>query len=451
MDKMVYVWDISDVEEPKYALVGHKENVCTIAGLHGGKGVVTGSWDKTARVWHNWECIHTLEGHEGAVWAVLELDDGTILTGSADKVIRRWKDGNCIQKYVGHDDCVRGLMKVGGETESFLSVSNDGAVIKWRIVDGYIEDKMVGHESFIYSMAVTSTGEIVTAGEDRTVRVWKNGENIETLIMPVTTIWSVAVMSNDDIVCGASDAMGYVFSRSKERQADVEVEEQLKKKNAEFAVAKKTMEKLDMSKIPGVERLEYPGTKDQQVIMVKKEGKVEAYQWTVDGESQEWVKNQDQSVGSNDGSIFNPYAQPIDGGAGAAVGTGGVNKEYKFIKSANLDSVFKRIAELASKNGIENTNLDVLEQIFFPTRYLLELFRHLFDNIFAHPFQILQKDSYLYAIPFQLFFYMLFVVATSTCVIIVICFVVVTMCLLGPFNIVFAVAGNCWQLNVRTT
>ncbi|KAJ1826556.1 WD repeat protein Lub1, partial [Coemansia sp. RSA 2703] len=49
--------------------------------------------------------------------------------------------------------------------------------------------------------------------------------------------------------------------------------------NSGFAMSKKTMGDIDTSKLPGPERLEQPGTKDQQIIMVKSGTIVEAFQW----------------------------------------------------------------------------------------------------------------------------------------------------------------------------
>lgn len=67
---------------PEYTLVGHSDNVCALDVLDGPGGyIVSGSWDKTARVWRNFECVATLAGHEQAVWAVLALDEDHVLTG----------------------------------------------------------------------------------------------------------------------------------------------------------------------------------------------------------------------------------------------------------------------------------------------------------------------------------------------------------------------------------
>lgn len=74
-------------------------------------------------VWKEFQKAYSLEGHGAAVWAVLPLDDDTILTASADKTIKLWKNGKLAHTYQGHTDAVRGLALVTNDT--FVSCSND--------------------------------------------------------------------------------------------------------------------------------------------------------------------------------------------------------------------------------------------------------------------------------------------------------------------------------------
>ena len=56
--------------------------------------MISGSWDKTAKVWVNRACTLTLTGHEAAVWAVAILPEvGIMVTASADRLIKLWKAG----------------------------------------------------------------------------------------------------------------------------------------------------------------------------------------------------------------------------------------------------------------------------------------------------------------------------------------------------------------------
>lgn len=47
------------------------------------------------------------------------------------------------------------------------------SVLKVWTIDGECVQELYGHTSFVYSVTVLSTGELVSCGEDRTVRVWK--------------------------------------------------------------------------------------------------------------------------------------------------------------------------------------------------------------------------------------------------------------------------------------
>ncbi|KAJ2890035.1 WD repeat protein Lub1, partial [Coemansia aciculifera] len=131
-DKNICLWDPASVGQPMRTLTGHSDNVCALAASADGQVLVSGSWDRTAKVWEDGECRHTLGGHQHAVWSVLVMDDGSVLTGSADKLIRRWVDGQLQATYKGHTDCVRALALLPNGS-GFVSASNDGSVRVWSM------------------------------------------------------------------------------------------------------------------------------------------------------------------------------------------------------------------------------------------------------------------------------------------------------------------------------
>ncbi|KAI8321205.1 PFU-domain-containing protein [Martensiomyces pterosporus] len=285
VDKAVSIWDPSNLSEALTKLTGHTENVCALTTSADGKTLVSGSWDKTAKVWVDGVCKYTLAGHQHAVWCVLVLEDGSVLTGSADKTICRWVNGALAHTYTGHADCVRALAVVPGV--GFASASNDSSVRIWSL-DGACVGELYGHSSFVYTLAVLPDGAIVSGGEDRSVRVWRDNEVDQTIMLPATSVWAVAVLENGDIACGTSDGAVRVFSSDHTRLASAETTKAFDAANASFAVNMKTMGGLDTSKLPGPERLNQPGAKDQQVIMVKDGPTVMAYQW--DQGTQQWAK-----------------------------------------------------------------------------------------------------------------------------------------------------------------
>lgn len=90
---------IIDVRQPGRApdqnaerlLVGHAHNVCALDATADGTTLVSGGWDKQARIWNieKGDTAVELKGHEASVWAVLSYDRDTIITGRYTALL--WK------------------------------------------------------------------------------------------------------------------------------------------------------------------------------------------------------------------------------------------------------------------------------------------------------------------------------------------------------------------------
>jgi hypothetical protein len=91
-DKTARIWDAATGSLLK-ALEGHSEAVSAAAFSPDGARIVTGSWDKTARIWDaaTGSLLKTLEGHSDTVYAAAFSPDGArIVTGSWDNTARIW-------------------------------------------------------------------------------------------------------------------------------------------------------------------------------------------------------------------------------------------------------------------------------------------------------------------------------------------------------------------------
>ncbi|KAF8965289.1 phospholipase A-2-activating protein [Flammula alnicola] len=218
-DAVVNVFNLDKPrDDPDFCLLGHLDNICTLDVTPGGT-IISGSWDKTAKVWKNFNLVYDLKGHQQSVWAVVGIDEDQFLTGSADKTIKLWQQHKVLQTFTGHRDAVRGLALI--PDIGFASCSNDSEIRVWTLGGDTIYT-LSGHTSFVYSLSVLPSGDIVSAGEDRTVRVWKDGECSQTIVHPAISVWAVSTMPNGDIVSGCSDGVVRVFSESEERWATVE-------------------------------------------------------------------------------------------------------------------------------------------------------------------------------------------------------------------------------------
>ncbi|XP_067886339.1 phospholipase A-2-activating protein isoform X4 [Heterodontus francisci] len=288
-----------DSPAPLYILKGHKNTVCSLsAGKFG--TLLSGSWDTTSKVWLNEKCLMTLQGHTAAVWAVKILpEQGFMLTGSADKTIKMWKAGRCERTFTGHNDCVRGLA-ILNELE-FLSCSNDATIRRWQIT-GQCLHIYYGHTNYIYCLSVFPNGEdFVTAGEDRSLRIWKDGECTQTIRLPAQSIWSCCVLDNGDIVVGSSDGIIRVFTEAEERTASAEEIQTFENELSSATIDPKTgdLGDININELPGREHLDEPGTREGQTRLIRVGDAVHAYQWSVvDGR---WMKIGDV-VGSSGGT-----------------------------------------------------------------------------------------------------------------------------------------------------
>ena len=295
------VIEVREPSEPadKHAerlLPGHANNVCALDVNMEGGYVVSGSWDATARIWSmgKWECEAVLEEHPGNVWAVLAYDKETILTACVDGQIRIFTTtGKLFRSIKGPKDILRALCKLPSGHASgadFASAGNEGIIRLWTL-DGRQVAELHGHDNFIYSLACTPDGDLVSSGEDRTVRIWRNNECIQTITHPAISVWSVAVCAeNGDIASGASDRIARVFTRDSSRHASPDVIRSFEESVKASAIPAQQAGEINKEKLPGPEFLtQKSGTKEGQVAMIKEaDGNVVAYSWST--ATREWIQ-----------------------------------------------------------------------------------------------------------------------------------------------------------------
>lgn len=224
-DSHIFLYNPGEAE-PTRKIKAHENTVCCLKTSNvDGESFFSSSWDISAKLWSvdRPEMPKlTLLGHSAAVWCVSDLPNGSIVTGAADKtVIVYLRDSKILHKLKGHTDCVRDIVVVN-ENE-FLTCANDAIIKHWSAVTGDCLGNFYGHTNYIYSLSAVPGGSlVVSSGEDKTIRVWLNGEVDQTITLPAQSVWCVNLLPNRDIACGASDGVVRIFTACPERYADAE-------------------------------------------------------------------------------------------------------------------------------------------------------------------------------------------------------------------------------------
>lgn len=162
--------------------------------------------NSTAKIWDlndpSGGCLFTLTGSELSIWAVLILPGSTrqqvhVLTASADSLIRLYTNNKLVRTFKGHSQPVRALSLLTGEGHGdlFASASNDGSIRIWNYKTGEDIKTLDGHDSFVYSLACTPEGDLVSSGEDRSVRIWdkSSGDLKQVITIPAISSGSIPV------------------------------------------------------------------------------------------------------------------------------------------------------------------------------------------------------------------------------------------------------------------
>ena len=133
-------------------------------------------------------------------------------------------------------------------------------------------------------------------------------------------------MPNETIAVTCSDGTIRIFTHHEKLMASASEQEEYERELSQFAIPIKSdeiMSQIDRTKLPGIEALTQPGSKDGQTLMCNNSnGEVEVHQWS--GADKKWVKI-GVAVGSSSGS------------GGKRQKTSYLGKEYDFVFDIDMD------------------------------------------------------------------------------------------------------------------
>ena len=173
---IVSVTSADDAPTPAATLSGHADTVYAVTFSSDGNWIVTGSFDKTVRVWDaaTLETVHTLEGSGGIVLDVALSPDSTRIASCAlENNIRLWDrtEGKPLAELAGHGGHVYGLA-FSPDGTILASASNDKTVRFWSMAENKELKTLTTQAAAVYDLAFSPDGKsLLIAGADKTVRL----------------------------------------------------------------------------------------------------------------------------------------------------------------------------------------------------------------------------------------------------------------------------------------
>jgi hypothetical protein len=156
---------------------GHANAVYSVAFSPDGQRIVTGSEDKTAKMWdiQMGKELQAFKGHAGPVFSVAFSPDGhRIVTGSGDKTAKLWDvpSGKELQTFKGHEGLVSAVA-LSPDGRRIVTGSTDKTAKLWDVQAGKELLTFKGHALTVKSVVFSSDGKrIVTGSNDQSAMIW---------------------------------------------------------------------------------------------------------------------------------------------------------------------------------------------------------------------------------------------------------------------------------------
>jgi NACHT domain- and WD repeat-containing protein len=171
---IVWVWDV-DQRTELMSLDGHRERVVACNFSPDGTRLVSGSWDRTARIWdlQRGDAI-VLEGHLDQLQDCCFTPDGSrVLTAAVDGTLRLWDShsGAALGELLSAPDAAS-VCAIAANGRRVATASSRHATRLWSGDSGSRVSLLSGHEEAVRACVFLPDGRLVSASADGTIRLW---------------------------------------------------------------------------------------------------------------------------------------------------------------------------------------------------------------------------------------------------------------------------------------
>ncbi|CAO4365667.1 unnamed protein product [Caenorhabditis nigoni] len=181
------------------------------------------------------------------------------VTGSVDKSVKVWglDFGDCHKSFHAHDDAVTSVLFCPGEEQLFWSAGKDGKIKQWDAVKFILVQSLDRHTSDIRCLAQFSNGSVMfSASHDKSIRCWEKTDEMviveEREEMEREEEYEKKLVDEDDVVAGEN--------------ADNEAGVASSKTSSSVVSAENIIQAVDIARNEKVQRAEDPNHEPHPLI-----------------------------------------------------------------------------------------------------------------------------------------------------------------------------------------
>ena len=232
-DKTVKIWETGDLviayegdnkvikmSDYSKTLRGHLNAVLTVHVLADGKTIASGSSDNQIRLWDSetGKCLKIFNEHSGEILSfACRADSKTLISGSGDRTIKVWdterKLTPCVETLSGHTGPVW-CLKLLSDDCTLVSGSPDKMIKLWNLDKLVCVRTILGHQNHVLNLSQFKDNTLLSCDDEGVIKIWHlaTATCMNTIQDRTGPIQAVAVTSDYNIVAGGSEKRLFVWN-----------------------------------------------------------------------------------------------------------------------------------------------------------------------------------------------------------------------------------------------